>query len=41
MIGSVASGLDLLGAPSSTKNISTGIILVVAVAIDALSQSRR
>jgi ABC-type xylose transport system permease subunit len=41
VIGSVANGLDLLGAPSSTKNIATGIILVAAVAIDALSRSRR
>jgi D-xylose transport system permease protein len=41
VIGSVANGLDLLGAPSSTKNIATGIILVVAVGIDALSRTRR
>jgi D-xylose transport system permease protein len=41
VIGSVANGLDLLGAPSSTKNIATGIILVVAVGIDALSRSAR
>jgi D-xylose transport system permease protein len=41
VIGSVANGLDLLGAPSSTKNIATGVILVIAVGIDALSRSRR
>jgi hypothetical protein len=41
VIGSVANGLDLLGAPSSTKNIATGIILVVAVSIDALSRTPR
>jgi len=41
VIGSVANGLDLLGAPSSTKNIATGIILVIAVGIDALSRNRR
>jgi D-xylose transport system permease protein len=41
VIGSVANGLDLLGSPSSTKNIATGIILVVAVAIDAMSRASR
>jgi D-xylose transport system permease protein len=41
VIGSVANGLDLLGAPSSTKNIATGVILVIAVGIDALSRGRR
>jgi D-xylose transport system permease protein len=39
VIGSVANGLDLLGAPSSIKNIATGAILVTAVAIDSLSRS--
>jgi D-xylose transport system permease protein len=41
VIGSVANGLDLLGEPSSIKNIATGIILVIAVGIDALSRNRR
>jgi D-xylose transport system permease protein len=41
VIGSVANGLDLLGAPSSTKNIATGVILVIAVGIDALSRRQR
>ena len=39
VIGSVANGLDLLGAPSSFKNIATGAILVTAVAFDSLSRS--
>lgn len=39
VIGSVANGLDLLGSPSSTKNIATGVILVVAVALDAASRT--
>lgn len=39
VIGSVANGLDLLGSPSSTKNIATGLILVVAVALDAASRA--
>lgn len=41
VIGSVANGLDLLGSPSSIKNIATGGILVIAVAIDALSRPSR
>jgi D-xylose transport system permease protein len=41
VIGSVANGLDLLGSPSSTKDIATGVILVVAVALDAFSRTSR
>jgi D-xylose transport system permease protein len=41
VITSVANGLDLLGQPSSVKNVSTGAILVMAVCIDALSRRRR
>jgi D-xylose transport system permease protein len=41
VIGSVENGLDLLGQPASTKDIATGIILVIAVSIDALSRRRR
>jgi D-xylose transport system permease protein len=41
VIGSVANGLDLLGSPSSTKNIATGVILVIAVALDAFSRTSR
>jgi len=39
VIGSVANGLNLLGSPSSIENIATGAILVVAVAIDAMSRA--
>jgi D-xylose transport system permease protein len=41
VIGAVANGLALLGSPSSTEDIATGAILVVAVAIDALSRASR
>jgi D-xylose transport system permease protein len=41
VIGAVANGLQLLGSPSSTEDIATGAILVVAVAIDALSRASR
>jgi D-xylose transport system permease protein len=41
VIVSVENGLDLLGQPSSTKNIATGIILFIAVSIDAISRRRR
>jgi D-xylose transport system permease protein len=41
VIGAVANGLELLGSPSSTEDIATGAILVVAVAIDALSRAGR
>lgn len=41
VIGSVANGLSLLGSDSSTEDIATGAILVVAVALDALSRANR
>ena len=41
VIGSVANGLDLLGQPSSTKDIATGVILVIAVSFDALSRRQQ
>ncbi len=41
VIGSVENGLDLLGQPASTKNIATGVILLLAVSIDAVSRRRR
>lgn len=41
VIGSVENGLDLLGQPSSTKDIATGIILIVAVSVDALSRRQQ
>jgi D-xylose transport system permease protein len=41
VIGSVENGLDLLGQSASTKDVATGIILLLAVSIDALSRRRR
>lgn len=41
VIGSVANGFDLLGQSTATKTIATGLILVVAVGVDALSRRRR
>jgi D-xylose transport system permease protein len=37
----VQNGLDLLGQPAPIKNIATGVILVIAVVIDALGRRRR
>jgi D-xylose transport system permease protein len=41
VIGSIENGLYLLGQPASTQNIATGIILVIAVSVDALSRRRQ
>jgi D-xylose transport system permease protein len=41
VVGSVQNGLDLLGQPAPIKNIATGVILVIAVVIDALGRRRR
>jgi D-xylose transport system permease protein len=41
VIGSIENGLYLLGQASSTQDIATGIILVIAVSIDALSRRRQ
>ncbi len=41
VVGSVQNGLDLLGQPAAIKNIATGIILVIAVSIDAIGRRRR
>lgn len=41
VIGSVENGMDLLSAPSSTKYIVEGSILLLAVTIDTLSRRRR
>lgn len=41
VVGSVQNGLDLLGQPAAVKNIATGVILVAAVAADAVSRRRR
>jgi D-xylose transport system permease protein len=41
VIESVENGLDLLGESAATKNIATGIILVLAVSIDAVNRRRQ
>ena len=41
VIESIENGLDLLGKSAATKNIATGVILVLAVSIDALGRKRR
>ena len=41
VIASIENGLDLLGESASTEEIATGVILVLAVSIDALSRRRR
>jgi len=41
VVGSVQNGLDLLGQPAAIKNIATGLILVLAVSIDAIGRRRR
>ncbi len=41
VVGSVQNGLDLLGQPAAIKNIATGVILLVAVIIDAVGRRRR
>jgi D-xylose transport system permease protein len=41
VVGSVQNGLDLLGQPAAIKNIATGVILVIAVIVDALGRRRR
>jgi len=41
VIVSVSNGLDLLGEPSSVKNIATGAILVLAVSLDSVTRRRR
>jgi D-xylose transport system permease protein len=40
VVGSVQNGLDLLGQPAAVQDITTGLILVLAVAIDALGRKR-
>jgi D-xylose transport system permease protein len=40
VVGSVQNGLDLLGEPAAVKNIATGVVLVVAVVIDAVGRRR-
>ncbi|MCL6454034.1 MAG: ABC transporter permease [Alicyclobacillus sp.] len=41
VIGSVENGMDLLSAPSSTKYIVEGSILLIAVTIDTVTRNRR
>ncbi len=41
VVGSVENGLDLLGQPAAIKDICTGVILVIAVVVDALGRRRR
>lgn len=41
VIGSVENGMDLLSAPSSTKYLVEGAILLIAVTIDTLTRRRR
>ncbi len=41
VIVSVSNGLDLLGEPSSVKNVATGVILVLAVSLDSVTRKRR
>ncbi|GGE27401.1 ABC transporter permease [Pullulanibacillus camelliae] len=41
VLGSVENGMDLLSAPSSTKYLIEGAILLIAVTIDTLTRRRR
>jgi D-xylose transport system permease protein len=40
VVASVENGLGLLGKPASTEEIATGVILVLAVSLDALNRRR-
>jgi D-xylose transport system permease protein len=41
VVGSVQNGLDLLGQPAAIKNVATGVILILAVIVDAVGRRRR
>jgi D-xylose transport system permease protein len=41
VIASIVNGLDLLGQSASTEDIATGVILVLAVSLDAINRRRR
>ena len=41
VLGSLENGMDLVGAPSSTRFLSEGIILLLAVSLDTLLRRRR
>jgi D-xylose transport system permease protein len=40
VVASVENGLGLLGKPASTEEVATGVILVLAVSLDALNRRR-
>jgi D-xylose transport system permease protein len=40
VVGSLANGLDLLGVSSAARSLATGLVLVLAVGLDALSRRR-
>lgn len=41
VVGSVENGLDLLGQPAAVKDVATGLILLLAISVDAISRRRR
>jgi D-xylose transport system permease protein len=41
VVASVENGLALLGKAASTEDMATGVILVLAVSLDALNRRRR
>jgi D-xylose transport system permease protein len=41
LIVSIENGLDLLGQSAATKDMATGIILVMAISVDAITRRRR
>lgn len=41
LIGAISNGMDLLGLPSPVKFIVTGLVLFLAVAVDAVAQLSR
>ncbi|MGH3637011.1 MAG: sugar ABC transporter permease, partial [Mycobacterium sp.] len=41
VVASIVNGLDLMGESAATDQIATGVILVLAVSIDAVSRRRR
>jgi D-xylose transport system permease protein len=41
VIASIVNGLDLLGKAASTEEVATGVILVLAVSLDAMNRRRR
>ena len=41
VIASIQNGMDLLGLASGTKFVITGLVLLAAVLVDAVSKRRR